>query len=71
MGEETQEDFNLICDGMEECNREMEKLLEEMIGNEELILFGKPIDQGGADEPRYEVVISGPERLMKAFIELF
>lgn len=50
--------------------RKAEKLLIELGQNQETIILGQPSEQLDAAEPRYELKIIGPERLLKQLLEL-
>lgn len=53
-----------------EIGRKAEELLIEIGQNQETIIFGQPSEQLDANEPRYELKIIGPERLLKQLLEL-
>lgn len=48
---------------------DVEKLCKEIAGNKEVCMFGSKKDQLDAEEPRYELRIEGPERLIRKLLD--
>jgi len=55
---------------METKSRDNADLLAEIRDCKEVILLGMPVDQLDANEPRYKVVISGPQRLLTTLMDV-
>lgn len=52
-----------------ESKSDIAALIEEIANNKETVMAAGPEPQSDADEPRYSVHITGPERLLSRFVD--